>query len=167
LRVAASQATVSRMQTKQARTALALALVAASTAAVGSLAGPVSSASATTWSRTHTYLHFPPWRPTGRFCLTPRVLRLNGTYQWRAYTSHWAHPRDPFWNGRRVRLRGRYAWFVCRQHLRRGYRIDTALNNQVGGGGQVELAHHQFGGVYGDGSYDWGSTLDRVGPFRR
>jgi len=150
------------MQTKQARTALALALVAASIAMLSSLAGPVSPASATTSSHTSTYLHFPPWRPSFRHCLRPRVLQLNGVYHWRAYTAHWAHPGNPFWNGRRVRLVGRYTWFVCRQHLPKGYRIDTALTNQVGGG-QVELAHHQFGGLYGDGSYDWGSTLDRVG----
>jgi hypothetical protein len=152
------------MQDKHARTVLALALVAAAIAAVGSLAGPVSSASATTSSHKSTYLHFPPWRPHFRECLPPRVLRLNGTYEWRAYTTHWAHPRNPFWKGRRVRLLGRYAWFVCRQHLPRGYRIDTALTNQAAGGGQVELQHYQFGGVYGDGSYDWGSTLVRVGP---
>lgn len=165
MRVAASQASVFRMNDKQARTALALTLVTAFTAALGTLAGPVSSASATTSSHAETYLHFPPWRPTGRFCLSPRVLQLNGTYQWRAYTTHWAHPGNPFWNGRRVRLRGRYAWFVCRQHLPRGYRIDTALTNQATGG-QVELSHHQFGGYYGDGTYDWGSTIDRVGAFR-
>ena len=150
------------MLNQQARTVLALALVAASIAALGSLAGPVSPASATTSLQAHNYLHFPPWRPTGRFCLRPRQLQLNGTYAWRAFTAHWAHPRNRFWQGRRVRLRGRYAWFVCRQHLAKGYRIDTALTNQTGGG-QVELSHHQFGGVYGDGSYDWGSTLDRVG----
>src|SRR4051812_2411407 len=135
------------MQNKQARAALVLAFVAASIAALGSLAGPVSSASATTSSHTQTYLHFPPWRPSGRHCLPARFLQLNGTYEWRAYFTHWAHPGNSSWQGRRVRLRGRYGWFVCRQHLHTGYRIDTALTNQVGGG-QVELAHSYFGAPY-------------------
>jgi hypothetical protein len=160
----ASQASVSGMQNRQARTALAL--VVASIVALGSLAGAVSSASATTWSHTQTYLHFPPWS-SGRHCLPARFLQLNGTYEWRAYFTHWAHRDNPFWEGRRVRLRGRYGWFVCRQHLRTGYRIDAGFTNQVGGGGQVELSYSFFGGLYRDGTYDWGSTLDRVGPFGR
>jgi hypothetical protein len=162
---AASRASVVGMQHKHARTLLALALAAASIAALGSLAGPISSASAITSSHKWSYLHFPPWQQRGE-CLPARSLQLNGTYRWRAYTTHWAHPRDPAWAARLRPLRGRYSWFVCRDHLRKGYRIRTALTNQHGGG-TVELDHYQYGGEYGDGSYDWGSTLNRVGRFRR
>jgi hypothetical protein len=146
-------------------TVLALALVGALLAALGSLAGPVSSASATTWSRDDDYLHFPPWRPHFRECLPVRRLALNGTYRWRAYTKHWAHRNE--WHQRFPRLRGRYNWFVCRQHIAgKGYRIDTQLSNMLTGG-RVFLKHSWYGGWYGDGSYEWGSTLDRVGPFGR
>jgi hypothetical protein len=153
------------MRNKQARTALALALVVASVAALGSLAGPVSPASAATWRHATDYLHFPPWQQRGE-CLLAYWIELNGTYHWRAFTTHWAHPRNPAAHSRRVRLRGLYKWFVCRDHLRTGYRIRTAITNSHTGG-TVYLEHHEFGGRYGDGNYDWGSTIERRGPFGR
>ena len=105
------------MGNQQTRTAFALTLVTASIVALGSLGGPVSSASATSWIRDDDYLHFPPWRPNFRECLPARTLKLDGRYRWRSYTMHWAHRDDPNWHQRFPRLRGRYSWSVCRRHI--------------------------------------------------
>jgi hypothetical protein len=154
------------MHQVQTRTAVVLTLALASIATLGSLAGAASPASATAWSRDDDYLHFPPWRPHATECVPVRQLQLDGRYRWRAYTVHWAHRNNPNWDQRSPRLRGRYSWFVCRRHIAgKGYRIETELVN-LRTAGRVYLRHSWYGGSYGDGRYEWGSTLDRVGSFR-
>jgi hypothetical protein len=154
------------MRTRRTEIACALALILGVVATCGSAAGPVALASATTWNRDNDYLHFPPWRPEFRECQTYRELELNGRYRWRAYTVHWAHRNDPNWDQRFPRLRGRYRWFACRYHVAgKGYRIESDITN-LATGGRIFLKHAWYGGRYGDGRYEWGSSLDRVGRFR-
>jgi hypothetical protein len=43
--------------------------------------------------------------------------------------------------------------------------METDLVNERTAGA-VSLEHSWYGGSYGDGNYEWGSRLDRVGPFR-
>ena len=118
------------------------------------------------WTRESDHLHFPPWRPGFRECHPYRERKLNGRYRWRAYTVHWAHRNDPSWHQRFPRLRGRYRWFACRYHVAgKGYRIESDFTN-LATGGRIWLEHAWYGGRYGDGRYEWGSSLDRVGRFR-
>ena len=126
------------MRTRRTRIACALALILGVVAACGLAAGPVAPASATTWNRDNDYLHFPPWRPEFRECQRYRELKLNG----------------------------RYRWFACRYHVAgKGYRIESDITN-LATGGRIFLEHAWYGGRYGDGRYEWGSSLDRVGRFR-
>jgi hypothetical protein len=152
------------MRNNQIRITLALAFAVAS---LGSLAGPVSSASAHTWHHRWSYLHFPA---SSNFvqCVPPRRIHLaGGRYVWRAFTYHWAHPnnpRDTWTTGPRLGG-GWYLWNDCLKRFReRGryiYHLTGILQQQATG-----LRLYNDGlfhrGRYGDGRYHWGSTLDRV-----
>lgn len=158
------------MQIKQTRTAFALALVAACIAALGSLAGPVSSASASTWHHRWSYLHFPANPRVQLPCVpTRRIYLAAGRYRWRIFSYHWAHPKHPSDNTRVVRLaRGWYRWDDCLGHFLHHvgepdyiYRLRSTLR-RLATGGRVYNDKAWEDGSFGDGSYHWGSTLDRI-----
>jgi hypothetical protein len=44
-------------------------------------------------------------------------------------------------------------------------RIESDITNPATGG-RIFLKDVWYGGRYGDGRYEWGSSLDRVGRFR-
>jgi hypothetical protein len=146
---------------KRSMTPVALALAIACLVAFGSLAGPTATASATTSIDMLNSLTFPH-RPAGSICSAERRLRLRGTYLFAAYTAHRLHPADRFANTRRIRLNGVYAWKVClHRNLRRSYQIEAGIRN-VNSGGNATVAYTTYGTKYGNGYYDWGSTIDNV-----
>jgi hypothetical protein len=155
------------MRKKHIHITLALACVVASLAALGSLAGPVSSASAHTWHHRWSYLHFPA--PSNFVqCVASRRIRLaRGAYRWRAFVLHRAHPNDQGHTKlSTVRVGGgRYLWNDClkpaRYHGRYVYRLTSILHHLASG---VRLYNDRLvqRGGWGDGRYHWGSTLDRA-----
>ena len=150
------------MANKLTRIAATVALVAVSIATAGSLAGPVSSASATTSIDMLNFLNFPHRGSQSSICSVARRLRLSGTYGFRAYAAHRLHPNQFFAATRRLRLRGVYAWQVCLlRNLDGPYGIQARIRNMATGG-RAKVQHNEYGGVWGDGYYDWGSTIDNV-----
>jgi hypothetical protein len=150
------------MKNKHLRITLALALVAASLAAVGSLAGPVSTASAAASIDHLNYLDFPHRGSQVPICSVARRMRLRGTYTFRAYSAHRLHPQQVFANTRILRLHGVYAWQVCLLRNYDGPYVVWAQVRNMATGGKAQIKHAQWGGVWGDGYYDWGTQIDNV-----
>ncbi len=125
-----------------------MALVAVSIATAGSLAGPVSSASATTSIDMLNFLNFPHRGSQSSICSVARRLRLSGTYGFRAYAAHRLHPNQFFAATRRLRLRGVYAWQVCLlRNLDGPYGIQAQIRNMATGG-RAKVQHNEYGGVW-------------------
>jgi hypothetical protein len=141
---------------RRSLTPIGLALVVA-----GALAGPPATARATTSIDRLNALTFPH-RTAESICSTERRLQLKGTYFFAAYTAHRQHRADRFSNTRRLRLVGRYGWKVCLHRNRsKSYQIEAAVRN-LKTGGRAQVAYTTSGTKYGNGYYDWGSTIDNV-----
>lgn len=128
--------------------------------AVVALAVAAAPARASTWNHKWSYLHFPANLEDQDSTYPARRLTLNGTYRWRAFSYHWAHPGQPSAKPRTVRLHGRYDWLDTLHKEGTRYRHTSTLTN-VRTGGRVWLIHYETG-RFGDGQYHWGSTLDNV-----
>jgi hypothetical protein len=144
--------------------ALALCLVTLSVLA----AGPTAGASASTWHDRWTYLRFPAPVSNGPCVPTRRIYLAGGTYRWRVFTAHWAHADQTNWRSRTIRLTsGWYYWMDClgpwvpSRPEPREYRLISRLY-QSGRPGAY-LVTWENGRRWGDGTYHWGSALDRVG----
>jgi hypothetical protein len=115
-------------------------------------------ASAATWNHVWRYMS----DNDSSSCIT-RTITLRGTYRWRAFGYHWAHPLKPA-AARTVRLQGRYFWSDCIfSHPGSGkprYYVHRSLIQNVKTRGQVTLSHPFT--AYGDGRYHWGSTIQNV-----
>ena len=136
---------------------LVLAAAAASVASFASLGGPVSQASAASWHHSWTYLNFAPTKPVNR-CLKPRRIYLHaGSWHWRVFTAHWAHPtRARMVHWKRYFHGGWYTWTTCLKRIKNFYHVSSKLN------GVNLLDLDENGHPFGDGSYHWGSTLTRL-----
>ena len=84
------------------------------------------------------------------------------------FSAHWAHTDHPQWVTRRIYLhRGNYTWSDCltaSTGVNRRYEHESELGEWAGTGSGTALltGDYQFGD-YGDGSYHWGSAVDRIG----
>jgi hypothetical protein len=147
---------------KRSMTPVALALAVAGLVAVWSLAGPTATASATTSIDQLNSLTFPHMAVRSEICSTQRRIRLGGRYRFQAYSAHRKHREARVTSVRELRLRGVYRWHVCLHRDRPGsYRITAYLEN-VATGGEASINHNEPGIAYGNGYYDWGSTLDNA-----
>jgi hypothetical protein len=139
-------------------------------ATLGALAGPPATASASAWNHRWDYLRFPA--PIGYSkCVSRRIFLTAGTYRWRLFTAHWAHTPQTNWEPSTIGLhRGWYRWNDCLGYWERAspapyryvYRHRSYLNEEATSGGSVKRVHWEQG-RFGDGSYHWGSALDRLG----
>jgi hypothetical protein len=146
---------------KRSTTSLALTLAVASVAIGGSLAGPVATASAATSIDMLNSLTFPH-QTAGSICSAERRLRLTGTYDFAVYSTHRLHPGQGATSTRRLRLFGVYAWKVClHRNIRANYQVEAGIRN-VNSGGVASIADTISGRPWGNGYYDWGSTIDNV-----
>jgi hypothetical protein len=128
-------------------------------AAAAALAVAATPASATTYHTKTDYLHFGPTHWVAP--VTPRVLTLNGTYYWRSFAAHWAHPDRPAGTSRTVTLHGRYRWYDSLANVfSTSYRHTSTFIN-VNTGGKVTMTYELYKS-FGDGSYDWGSTINNI-----
>jgi hypothetical protein len=163
---AAIGASLRGMANKQMRITLALAFVVASLVALGSLAGPVSTASAHTWNHRYSELIVPS--PTSDFieCVPTRRIHLaGGQYRFHAFIHHTGHRpinRDTWTTHPRLDG-GWYHWRSCiapvksNRHI---YHLTATIRNEASG---VTLYNDSlyYKGRYGSGRYHWGSVLDR------
>jgi hypothetical protein len=167
LNSAAAALTIRGMHNKQIRLTLALAFVVTSLAALGSLAGPVSTASAHTWHHRYSRLIVPA--PTNFVaCVRTRRIHLaGGQYRFHAFIHHTGHRpinRDTWTTGPRLGG-GWYLWDDCltpvKSKGRYIYHLTATLRHQASG---VRLYNDGlfYKGRYGSGRYHWGSVLDRV-----
>jgi hypothetical protein len=156
--------------TKRSLTRVALALVCAGVSALASLAGPTATASATASIDMLNFLDFNlrPGAPAFETCSAERTIPRRGTYRGRdyyvrAYSGSRKRIGEPVSSKPlRLTLRGRYRWIVCIRLVRgRGYEVKAVLRS-LRTGGRAPVSHIENGVVYGDGYYDWGSTIDRV-----
>ena len=144
---------------KRSMTPVALALAVAFFAVFGSFAGPTATASATTSIDMLNYLTFPH-QPAGLICSAERRIRLTGTWRFGAYTRHRLHP-DRLYQARVIRLYGVYDWKVClHRNLRNTYQVHTRIRN-VNSGGYAGIAYTEYGTIFGNGYYDWGTFFDK------
>jgi hypothetical protein len=155
------------MVNKHIRIPLALGFVLASVAAVGSLAGPVSKASAHTWHHRRSHLIVPA--PTNFVaCVATRRIHLaGGQYRWHAFVHHTGHReinRDTWTTGPRLGG-GWYAWDDCLTPVKSNGRYIyhlTGTLRQLATGLRLYNDGLFYKGRYGSGTYHWGSVLDRV-----
>lgn len=148
-----------------ARRALAALLTTAAIAAAGLLAAPATPARATAWNDYWLYMHFPAQPADGR-CFWRFIDLSAGTYNWRIFSAHWAHTAQTRWHQRRIYLaRGNYQWTDCFYRSGTIYRHYSKLYDRHGGteGSGASLGGDYQTGTYGDGTYHWGSALDRLG----
>lgn len=128
-------------------------------AAAAWLAVAAAPAAATTYHTKTDYLHFGPTQWVEP--VKPRVLTLNGTYYWHAFAAHWAHPDRPAGTSRTVTLHGRYRWYDSLVNVfSTSYRHTSTFINQATGG-KVSMTYELYKS-FGDGSYNWGSTIDNI-----
>ena len=131
---------------------------------VSALATQVSAASAASYNQARKYVHFPPLDDDGG-CSERDITFAAGTYRWRVYSSHWAHADRPHQVFRRLHLRrGTYSWWNCwgpSHDVNNRYEHYSYLH--IWAGGEAWLKGDYQDGHYGDGSYAWRSTLQRLG----
>ena len=138
---------------------VALALAAVFLAAFGSVVGPTATASATTSIDMLNSLTFPH-QSAGPICSYTRRIRLKGNYRFGSYTRHRLHSTR-LSRSRRIRLNGVYWWKVCLHRTdRRTYRIKAGVRN-VNTGGNATISYIEYGTIYGNGYYDWGSFFEK------
>ena len=155
------------MRNRQIRITLALAVVIASVAGIGSLAGPVSMASAHTWHHRWSRLIVPA--PTNFAACVPtrRIHLAGGQYRWHAFIHHTGHPeinRDTWTTGPRLGG-GWYAWDDCLTPVKSNGRYIyhlTGTLHQLATGLRLYNDGLFYKGRYGSGTYHWGSVLDRT-----
>jgi hypothetical protein len=144
---------------KRSMTPAALALAVAFLAAFGSLAGPTASASAKTSIDMLNYLSFPH-QSAGLICSAERRIPLKGKWRFAAYTHHRLHS-STLLRSRVLRLNGVYNWRVCLHRRNRStYEVHTRIRN-VKTGGYAGVTYVEYGTIYGNGYYDWGSFFDK------
>jgi hypothetical protein len=144
---------------RRSMTRVGLALAVPLLVAFGSFAGPTATASAKTSIDMLNYLTFPHQK-AGHICSYTRTIRLEGKWRFAAYTKHRKHP-STLYRSRVVRLNGVYSWRAC-LHRRnsRTYTVHTRIRN-VKTGGYLSVAYVEYGTIYGNGYYDWGSFFDK------
>jgi hypothetical protein len=128
-------------------------------AAYGSVVGPTATASATTSIDMLNSLTFPH-QPAGPICSYTRKIRLKGKYRFGSYTDHRLHSTR-LSHSRPIRLNGLYWWKVCLHRKdRRTYLIKAGVRN-VKTGGNATVSYIEYGTIYGNGYYDWGSLFEK------
>jgi hypothetical protein len=163
----ANALTLVGMRSKRTHITLALALVVVSLAAIGTLGGPVATASAHTWHHRYSNLIVPA--PTNFVaCVNPRRIYLaGGQYRFHGFIHHTGHRpinRDTWTTGPRLAA-GWYVWDDCLKPVKYGntyiYHLTATLRHQRTG---VTLYNDglYYKGRYGSGRYHWGSVLDRT-----
>ena len=144
---------------KRLMTPVALALAVVFLATFGSVVGPTATASATTSIDMLNSLTFPH-QSAGPICSYTRRIRLKGNYRFGSYTHHRLHSTR-LSQSRRIRLNGVYWWKVCLHRKDRGtYLIKAGVRN-VNSGGNATISYIEYGTIYGNGYYDWGSFFEK------
>ena len=138
----------------------ALKVLGAAIATAATLAVAAAPASATTYHTKWSYLDWPTYWAVDHV-EPPRDLNLNGTYYWRAFAAHWAHPDRPVWTSRTVTLHGRYRWYDDLEATGNDYYKFTSTIKNLATGGRVTMSYKLYGS-FGNGNYEWGSTLDNI-----
>ena len=158
------------------RRRIGLLLATLAVTAIGSLTGPTASADAALLWNEESYFHFPAWAPDKPRCKPTRTLTLApGLYAHGAFIGKLTEPDkvdmdESGGNGRvNIRRPGTYYWDVCLEydtntwpHKRDEYAVRSGLHRKGSGlgiGQYNRLERH-----YGDGWYEWGGRLRRLGP---
>lgn len=141
---------------------LVAGLVAAALAVSGSLSGPTATASASSWNDRWQFLRFPATLDQAG-CEGRSIYLAAGTYRWRLFSAHWAHTDQTRWRFRRIHLRrGHYTWIACITKDLRIFRSHSALWERGRPGNPAWLTGGKILGAFGNGTYHWGSALDRL-----